>query len=457
MSREGNIFRDRLYDLEVNYPDDMWDKIYQQLPAKKDRRRGWILLLFGILFIGSVAGFYLSSLSTENNIPLYQEGDTSIANSSSKNIISTGSANSENQLETAFANEPESEQKTSAPNDLKEIPVNNYRSQQSSLDQETYNIEDDDIEGFSLKSTLITESPPTQNILPQNNETESGLEEEDTRSAVVGFELLETPHLRILQEGYEFSPPECPSFGMTRESGLYFDLLYSHDMPMRSFELKTQELNDYIDARNNTESTLYSFSASLRISYISSSGLGVKTGLNYSQINEKFVYLDPDASLIRTIITIDTLIVGGVPTVVSDTSTIRIPGSLDITTFNRYRFFDIPILATYEAPLNDKFYYAVNAGALINLAFSQKGRFLDPSEMPVWFTRGRPDRFDAFTSSAGLSLFGSLGLHYHLNDHLDIILEPNFRFYLGSLTTETYPLEQKWFTFGLSHGIRYKF
>ena len=226
---------------------------------------------------------------------------------------------------------------------------------------------------------------------------------------------------------------------------------------MRSLELKSQELGNYIDARNNTESSLYSFSASMRVSYISGSGLGFKTGFNYSQINEKFEYLDPDASLIRTIITIDTLLVGGVPTVISDTSTIRIPGSLDITTFNRYRFFDIPLLLTYEAPLNDKFYYSFNGGALINLAFSQKGRFLDPSEMPVWFTRGEPDRFDAFRSSAGLSLFGSLGLHYKLNDKFDIILEPNFRFYMGSLTTESYPLEQNWFTFGLSHGIRYKF
>jgi len=449
---DDKLFRDRLYNMEASYPGDMWDRISGQLP-KKNRRGGWWLLL-AFLLVGLASGVFLplsnnseskenyeeklpinTPTSTDNIIvqtkPFEEEKEIKVETSPTpaekKVAFFTGDINSEDSLNGDSDSNETFKTITTSYNPEARINTNSSgikTTQETTVDQEPIDIEEKEIAPRSLVSVPGT---------------------------------MDTRQLFIDDVYPEFIPPECPTFGFNREPGIFFDLLYSHDMPSRTLEMKSQELSDYINSRNNTESTLYSFSASLRIAYISRSGLGVKTGFNYSQINEKFEYLDPDASLIRTIITIDTLIVGGVPTVVTDTSTIRIPGSLDITSYNRYRFFDIPILATYEAPLNDKFYYSFNGGVLINVAFSQKGRFLDPAGMPVWFTGSDPDGYDAFKNSAGLSFFGSLGLHYKLNDHLDIILEPNFRFYAGSLTSEPYPLEQRWLTLGLSHGIRYKF
>ncbi|NNF33557.1 MAG: hypothetical protein HKN68_05590 [Saprospiraceae bacterium] len=452
MMNDDKLFRDRLYNMEATYPDDMWNRISGQLPKKKRRGGWWLLLAF--LLLGVVSGVFLPISNQAESTENYEEKLPSNSSASGDDIIVQSTPVEEGiDLNQEIAPTPSENKTAFIPGDINPENSGSYESYSeapvitSSSSTDTEN----NIDVFTSEHDITPEIKVAKEV---NNE----LENVTSPRALVSAPGVMDPRQLFIDDVYpDFIPPECPTFGFNREPGIFFDLLYSHDMPSRTLEMKSQELSDYIDSRNNTESTLYSFSSSLRIAYISRSGLGLKTGFNYSQINEKFEYLDPDASLIRTIITIDTLILGGVPTVVKDTSTIRIPGSLDITSYNRYRFFDIPILATYEAPLNDKFYYSFNGGVLINVAFSQKGRFLDPAEMPVWFTSSDPEGYDAFKNSAGLSFFGSLGLHYKLNDHIDIILEPNFRFYAGSLTSEPYPLEQRWLTLGLSHGIRYKF
>jgi hypothetical protein len=465
MMNDEKLFRDRLFNYEVSYPDNMWDRISDQLPKKKKRGGWWFFMLVAFILVGVFSGIMLPSTGSEADIENYGEVTPEAYTELTDQLYEE---KPEVVVYTAEEESGELEQAETRPispvlSSSRSI-IKNAQQSEEKINPETGSYSQaQGLVKITLQDNTSSDKAPIDDVFASSNLNNEAVSNAANNEVVEPRTYLNKPgrilplELLIKEEMPEFTPPECPTFSFGREPGIYFDLLYSHDVPNRTLTLKSQELSDYIDNRNNTESTLYSFSASFRISYISRSGFGLKTGFNYSQINEKFEYLDPDASLIRTIITIDTLLVGGVSTVVTDTSTIRIPGSLDITSYNRYRFFDIPVLATYEAPLNDKFYYSVNGGVLINMAFSQKGRFLDPAGMPVWFTSSEPDNYDAFNNAAGLSFFGSIGLHYSLNDHLDIILEPNFRLYAGSLTSEPYPLEQRWLTLGLSHGIRYKF
>jgi hypothetical protein len=462
MTNNEKMIRDRLYNMEAAYPADMWDRISAELPPQKEHNKWW---LFFIIFLLALAvpgtmywtqnnadhkGFSESAfLSPDQNQKKYQEPIIADINHTGEDdaeplaVVTSTDQSVKRMVQKATARTENTAEKVN-----RFLPANAADYASAGLSMASELLSKDELSNAQLLTPSGT--PENASILPSS----IILRQEQPELPALNFKSL-----LVSGEERQFEAPECPTFGFEGSRGLYFDLYYSHDYGFRSLEAKSQEFNLYATERDNSESSLYSFSAGVRISYISSSGLGLKTGFNYSQINEKFEYLDPDASLIRTIITIDTLLVGGVPTVVRDTSTIRIPGSLDITAYNKYRFFDIPILATYESYLTDRLYYTVNGGVLINLSFAQKGRFLDPGGQPAWFSSSLPsnERFDAYKSSAGLSIYGSLGLHYVLNAHIDLILEPNFRLYAGSITREDYPLKQKWITGGIITGIRYKF
>jgi hypothetical protein len=119
---------------------------------------------------------------------------------------------------------------------------------------------------------------------------------------------------------------------------------------------------------------------------------------------------------------------------------------------------DIPILLSYEWAGNHGFYFSGNGGVLLNFAFNQKGMIIaDDTLQPAYVSSSLPDRYRAFDSSLGVSLYGSLGLYYNLNKNFDLMLEPNVRVNLKSLTLDSYALSQKYIVPGFITGVRIKF
>lgn len=437
MTKKEKILHDKLYHYEASYPADMWDRISAELPKKEKSRKLWLLLFIGLAAISSLIitqphQVHNNALTTLSPNPVNQEkGSFQESLGKSPLLMNEISENSNSEITSQKIN------RTPAKKVLVSSEKNIGQSRNSN-------------------NTLDLNNPANE-IEVQIPDDNKKIDVTKKVNRTLLFPKIGSVERFALGHNLDISAPECPTFGGETGGGLYFDLYYSHDYGLRKLKAKSTEYTQYASDRENSENAQYSFSAGFRIAFISSSGYGIKSGLNFSQINEKFEYLDPDASLIRTIITIDTVFVNGLPTVITDTSTYRIPGALDITTYNRYKFFDIPILATYEGNLTDKLYYNINGGVLLNLSFSQKGRFLSPTDQPVWFSSGRAGKYDAFKMSAGISLYGSFGLYYRWNDHLDFTLEPNIRIYSSSLTLNEYPLEQNYVITGLITGIRYKF
>lgn len=245
---------------------------------------------------------------------------------------------------------------------------------------------------------------------------------------------------------------DCPSF-VTDRTGIYFDLYWSHEYGVSNFTAANQELEAYQILRESTESSTYSYSVGGRMTMMLPNGLGLKTGLNFSQYNERFNYLDPKSNDIQTVIIIDTI--DGM--VVRDTNRIVIPGSREISITNRYTSLDIPLLLSYEWDVRERMYMTVNGGIYLNLLFRESGKVITPGGEVIDLSASGGDNKSFYKDNVGLSLFGSVGLHYRWIKNIDLILEPNFRLLLKSATTTEYPLKHKWFTGGLITGVRYNF
>ena len=117
---------------------------------------------------------------------------------------------------------------------------------------------------------------------------------------------------------------------------------------------------------------------------------------------------------------------------------------------------DIPLIVGYEMNMG-RYNLSINAGAFINIRFSQKGRFLTPEGTPATFTGNIPGAFNAFKTNLGLSLYGSVAVYYALTDNMDLMIEPRIRYYLNPVTLDSYALDQSYFTGGLITGLRFKF
>ena len=250
--------------------------------------------------------------------------------------------------------------------------------------------------------------------------------------------------IRLL-DGLFGKEPECAKF-KKGEIRFYLDLLVSPDLTFRQLDAKNPIYTDYAASREATETLEYTFSTGARISAVSGFGLALRTGVNYSQINEKFEYVNETETITRIIRDAN-----GVPI-----DTFVETGARYKTTFNKYRTLDIPILLGYEIDFKN-LVFAVNGGAYVNLIFNQKGDFLSPQDLrPVNFSSNNPDAFPAFKNRLGLGWYGSVSVQYQLKPNLHLLLEPHFKMYPKSVTQPQYIVDQRYFSTGLFVGVRHQ-
>jgi hypothetical protein len=216
---------------------------------------------------------------------------------------------------------------------------------------------------------------------------------------------------------------------------------------VRTLRPRTPEAVEYAQLREDTEEVQTSFSTGIRMAAVTPFGLSVRTGLQYTQLNERFNYQNEDE--VREVIT-------NIYNSQGDfirTDTTYEAGTRIKTTYNRYRLVDLPLTVGYELHY-PKFTLALHGGPVINLLFTQKGDFLSEEGVPVTFTNDAPGAVDAFQDQLGLSFTGAIGLHYRINTEVQVILEPHFRYIPQSFTLASYPLDQSYFTTGISAGVR---
>ncbi|HKK80458.1 MAG TPA: hypothetical protein VJ933_12560, partial [Phaeodactylibacter sp.] len=238
--------------------------------------------------------------------------------------------------------------------------------------------------------------------------------------------------------------PKCARFGDGKWT-LYLDVMASPDLTFNTLEARTSDAVEYLEKRRETETRLFAFSGGLRLSMVADNGIAFRTGVNYSQINEKFTYFNgsEEVTQTRNVFDSDGNVIG--------TDTITLTGERYKVSNNIYRTIDIPFIVGYEFDMG-QFGMSVNGGAYLNLLFMPDGDLLDPETLEPIAIDG--DNFNAFKEQVGLGYYGSLALTYQTKGGLQLLLEPHFKLFPKSVTQDEYALTQRYTSVGLFMGIR---
>ncbi len=326
------------------------------------------------------------------------------------------------------------------------------------------NVTDNNISRDLLKTNTAISTAKNQSAdapeiqITENTETDSPEENKAARqlnylTASTTTALKNAPDLQTvfaappIKIPFSWGPKGCYSFAGGRIKYDYFvDGFISPEYTIRNLTAKDPEDDPYRQLREDTESTLHGVSGGVRLSIVTRRGLALRTGIVYSRILERF-NLEKEG---------DERIVQIVPAGTTDTITTIETGTTFIRNHNRYRSLDIPLLIGYEIDAG-KFNFSINAGAYFNILARQKGKILSQSDTLEFITSNNPQRINAFEKDLGISVYGSLGLGYHIRPNLQLLIEPNFRYQLKSITLESYPLDQQYVNIGLLLGVRRQF
>lgn len=267
-------------------------------------------------------------------------------------------------------------------------------------------------------------------------------------SSMIKLDLLNTrPDLIPTPEAALDSIVLAPSFSK-KNWNTTIDFMASMDFVLRNLEAKEAAFADYAKNRDETETFRHGTSFGMRLSTVSENGFAVRSGLNYSTINEQLnLKIGEEERLIAKIkYAEDGSIIG------TDTS-LAVVGTYKIVN-NRYSELDIPLLVGYEYA-GEKVAFSFNGGVFINMLSAQKGEFLSPNtDESVSFSSADPNSYRAFRNRLGLGFYGSMGVYFQVNDNLQFLLEPYFKMRPGSYTVDGYVLDQRFMTTGLFVGVR---
>lgn len=447
MNNIDKMFKNKLEHLNVDVPDGAWDNISSRLPQQKQPYRLWWTIVSAfLLFLVSYLGYY-SFNQNNNKIP-----DTSIqvklpiASDIKSNINNINEVDHKSWItseEIALSNTKNIKKAPSEAADNKSIV---------DLNNAAYAVD--------IKTRSISENIFTAEI---ENTDHLTIKRETLAAASIANELnnKKLKYSRAITFEMSFIKDKqakaCPFNTDYQDKSA--DVYFSHDFPMKSLTSVSSKYDGYKNMRQQTEKTLYSFSAGARFGYNLSYKWNLHTGFNYSQINEKFEYIDPESNQTRIITIKDYVYTNGKITdsIVTEEQVI-IPGTTKLKVYNTFKSFDIPVIGRYTLLANKKLSLSAMAGVYFNISFIERGMILDSdNSTPISITGIQNSESKIFKSQLGLSGYGAISMAYHLTSSLDFLLEPNARFQTESMTTGDYPLRQHFNTFGISTGLRFKF
>lgn len=243
---------------------------------------------------------------------------------------------------------------------------------------------------------------------------------------------------------------DCPPNGRMRRNDFYLEVFGSPDMPMKS--VKANNNSTYLSKKDSTETQQLSYSAGFRLSKAIGENLLVKTGLQYSQINEKFVLRTENERRITTVITIRTIIsANGTDSTVRDTTRLEQIGYSVQRTYNKYRSLDVPVLLSYEFG-GDQLKFAVNAGIIFNLHSWYAGNTLNDSLAVVSLSSKSNG---LYKTNIGMGVYAGFSIIKPVSNKLDVFAEPYFRYNLSNMSRSS-SYSQRFNAAGITLGIRYR-
>lgn len=464
MSHFDKEIKDKLQFHSVDVPDDMWDRIEAGLPKNKRKRR-----FFGGYLTAAVSLFLVLGISSYTLFINKNQLDPSKYPSINHTLNSNTSveSNEKFQVNSSISNEGDFSDLTQLfPS--KSISISfllkntNLLSQNNSyvspLNHLAVKILSQKTPYSIIKNSKLDNSVNNVSIQDMQAETVINVNANQDITPLTILQTIPTAKLysnEVSNLNFKKTkePEECLRLNKVKIKA-FADLYYSNDLPIRNIESKSENFNTYVRQREETEKVQYSFSAGLRIGMGITNKINLMTGAQYSQINEKFEYTDPESSQTKVITTKFYIkdINGNIVDSTSSEETVVIPGTLSYKINNVFRAIDIPFILGYQIYDSKKINLYANIGAYANMSFSQKGMVLSPNNSTA-LNLANPQN-NIYISDLGFSTYLGLAMTYNIDPKLSILVEPTMRNHLKSITLKDHPTSHSYTILGISTGVR---
>lgn len=242
----------------------------------------------------------------------------------------------------------------------------------------------------------------------------------------------------------------CPTDQKMRNPDWDLEIYASPDYAFKTVSSNTAS-QQYMNTKDSSEKARLGYTVGFRIIKPINNHLLFKTGLQFSQINENYVYRSENEIKTTTVVTVKNIILTNGNTVtVSDTSILQQIGFKNNTVKNSFKSLDIPVLIGYQLG-NDDLRFSINAGVVFNLSSSFKGVILDSSLSPKPFSK---ETNSVYKNNIGMGIYTGISITKRLTYNTSIFAEPYFRYNLSNSTTQLSTFNQRFSVGGLSVGLR---
>ncbi|MEL6836359.1 MAG: hypothetical protein AAFP77_25400 [Bacteroidota bacterium] len=463
------LFNQHLRNASAPVPEDMWSRIAQARQQKR-RRLFVIWSSVGSASLTLLAAIWMFSSGPDlGSFPLSVPEQVSPPRSSVAEIrtntqevaaptfegqsTSTAQENDSNLGLPSAAAEPAPavQQTTQTPAIGQTFALSGTTNtlNQTTTPQETNNLA---LSGATDNTIAVTEEPmATANSV-------SVVEEKSASTRVAGPHQRQTVQIvdMLPEKGFHLAKqaeiklfanhaPRCADFAAPFFR-LDLEMLGGPAYAHQTLKAKTSESLDHLRQRQDSESAGVSYTGGFRLAASSNVGLGLRTGLMYTQINDRFTFNVGSR--------MDVSVIFGPNGEVIRTDTVYTEGYED-TRRNKLQFVEIPLLLGYERQWG-KLRVGVNAGAVLNLYFGAKGAIYSPAtaEAIDFGQQGDRDVLPIFERQATAAWYAGLSLAYNLHSRYSVIAEPYFKTYPQALSSGAYDLQQNYWLTGMQLGMR---
>ena len=231
----------------------------------------------------------------------------------------------------------------------------------------------------------------------------------------------------------------------------YFDTYISPDYSLKTIS-NISATPQYMRQKDSSESMQIGFSAGVRLVKPLNDHIQLTTGVQYSQINQRYAYRSENEIKITTVITVRTIIRSpGDTIIVRDTSQLQTIGYKNNIVKNRFRSVDVPVLLGYQFG-RGSVKVGINAGVILNMTSWSEGVVLDTSLAVVPLQKDN----NIYKRKLGLSMYTGVQVSKELNNDMTLFVEPYYRHSFDNITTGSQPYQQKFGTAGVMMGVRWK-
>lgn len=471
MSNElDKLINDRLHNYESDVDAEaIWAAV------KPERRRPWFLILLFFGGISILSGAYLLFSESEKNgehlqnaylaNPTAKEYAIKEANLEQKEECESIHPSTENK-ETIVVNkltEKENIKSSTLNKKIADTPKRNAKI--NVLSQKN-----DNMEKMLSKEQVVTDFTATKNsdlVIINKDESVEEHQQKMVDAVANSIEIVEESEydLRQIAPINDYLPTlmrpisSPSSFPKDKLEEAANQLLYKKDASPWAFQvdaaylfinrtLESENLDNWINDRLATESTLEAWSSDITLNYAINQSWQVRAGIGYTQINTQFSY-DNISTIIDSVQGVQAIVYLPSNQVDSIYGQIQRTQTIDrnLNIYNSFSQWELPVLINYQARLN-RFSVIGELGTRLRIRRAWEGKLLNPMGEVVSL-----ENEDWYRSGLGISLQAGVHLAYQLSNQMQLRLGGSIRYSVNSFTKKDAAFKENYQLQGMQLGI----